>query len=608
MPLSLPDVRSDEGSNADANEATAVFVAAFFAELLRSGVQHVCICPGSRSTPLTLAACRTAGLQCSSHHDERSAGFFALGLARAAARPVALIATSGTAVANFLPAVVEAHYARVPLLLLTADRPPELRGWGAGQTIDQLHIFGRYVRRFDEVHCAQDSPALLRYARSLACRAVADSLGRPPGPVHLNWPLREPFALQRPAGAAGGDAVEPAAWPQPPQVGCGQGELRATEAQLQALADLVAQHERGVIVCGPLAPDAAASAAIAALSERAGWPLIADPTSQLRCGPHIRHAPVVAHADILLRHEHFAASHAPEVVVALGGAPVSKALRRWLDASRSAHWLLIDPDDHWSDPDHRATLRLQVDAGALCRDLSARLPAARDSAWCRDFTRADAAVAALLSARLGEGGSLYETAAAFELSRCLPAGATLYVSNSMPVRDLDAFMPARSDELRVLCNRGANGIDGVLSSALGAAVAGAGPVVLLIGDIALLHDIGALLTARRHRIDLTIVLLNNDGGAIFSYLPIADGGEREAFDDYFRLPHGLSFAAAADFYGLDYERIGSAEALRRALQRCSADGGTHLLELPIDPAGNLRHFRELIAEAAELGAAQAGAT
>jgi 2-succinyl-5-enolpyruvyl-6-hydroxy-3-cyclohexene-1-carboxylate synthase len=178
----------------------------------------------------------------------------------------------------------------------------------------------------------------------------------------------------------------------------------------------------------------------------------------------------------------------------------------------------------------------------------------------------------------------------------------------MPVRDLDAFMPARSDELRVLCNRGANGIDGVLSSALGAAVAGAGPVVLLIGDIALLHDIGALLTARRHRIDLTIVLLNNDGGAIFSYLPIADGREREAFDDYFRLPHGLSFAAAADFYGLDYERIGSAEALRRALQRCSAGGGTHLLELPIDPAGNLRHFRELIAEAAELGAAQAGAT
>lgn len=607
MPLNLPEPGCDPPEQAGAADATALFLAAFFEELRRSGVQHVCICPGSRSTPLTLAASRSAGLQCSAHHDERSAGFFALGLARAAGRPVALIATSGTAAANFLPAVVEAHYAGVPLVLLTADRPSELRDWGAGQTIDQLHLFGRYVRRFVEVHSAAATPEMLRYARALARRSVADSLGRPPGPVHLNWPLREPFALRRPGGPLelrAVDAAMPAPLPLPH--GHDRGQLSATEAQLQALTALVAQYERGVVVCGSMPPDAGAAVAIAAFGERAGWPLVADPLSQLRAGPHIRSAPLVAHGDILLRHSGFAASHAPDVVVSIGGAPVSKALRLWLDASRPAHWLLIDPDGHWQDPDHRATWHLHADAAAVCRQLVPRLPATRDSAWRRDFTRADAAVAAFLQRRFQQPGALHEPRVAFELASCLPVGATLCVSNSMPVRDVDAFMPAREGGLRVLCNRGANGIDGVLSSALGAAAAGAGPVALLIGDIALLHDIGALLTARRHELDLVIVLLNNDGGGIFSFLPVAQAGERDTFDAYFRLPHGLTFGAAAAFYGIGYRQIDSWEALRAALRQCLAGGGTHLLELPIDPESNLRHFRELIRQAGEAGAAQAG--
>ena len=616
MPRFPPDSEMTEpvgfGAGGEPADATVAFTQAFFEALRSSGVEHVCICPGSRSIPLTLAAYRTGHLRCSSHHDERSAGFFALGLARASRRPVALICTSGTAAANFLPAVVEACYARVPLVVLTADRPPELRDCGAGQAIDQLGLFGRHVRRFVEVDAASASPAMLRYARSLACRAVADSLGLPRGPVHLNWPLREPFSLDAPAhpsvvrcadhrsigGAA--DAGEPVV-----KVRCEAGTLTASDQQLASLMDLLREHERGIIACGALDPDAELTAALAALSHCSGWPILADALSQLRSGAHVGTAPVLAHADILLRNASFARDHTPEVVLTIGGPPVSKAQRLWLEAAPPAHWLLIDPDDSWSEPGHLATAHLRLDPAALARTLAGRWGEPRYSDWRLALTRADARVATFLDTAIQAESSLLEPRAAYELARLLPGDAILYVSNSMPVRDLDAFLPLRrSGVLEILCNRGANGIDGVVSSALGAAAAGRGPVVLLIGDIALLHDLGGLWAARRHRLDLTIIVLNNDGGGIFSFLPIADGGDSVGFDEFFRLRHGMDFASAATLYGLDYTRIEQWEDYSRALDTSLSTDGTHLIEIPIDAAANLRHFHSLIQRAGSAATAE----
>jgi 2-succinyl-5-enolpyruvyl-6-hydroxy-3-cyclohexene-1-carboxylate synthase len=593
-------------ADADAH-GVAAFVSAFFSELAHGGVAHVVVSPGSRSTPLTVAAARCPRLRLWPIVDERSAAFFALGLARQSGRPVALICTSGTAAANYLPAVVEAHHARVPLLVLTADRPPELRGWGAGQTIDQVSLYGAAVRRFVELPLPDGTPERLRYARALAARSVDDALGSPPGPVHLNWPLREP--LEPPA------LPEPRPAPRSPaqvlaQAGRGdhaytvvsRGRKLPGEEIIAELADLVVRHERGVVACGPLPPDTERSAAVAAFARAAGWPILADPASGLRCGAHVGIAPVIAQADLLLRDADFASTMAPDVVIRLGDSPVSKAQRLWLEKHPPEHLWLIDAHDGWSEPSHLASRVVRVDETLLCRAVAERSPAARRGAWTRDWTvAAERAAHAVDRATLSEE-ALLEPRAVRELARLLPDDATLFVASSMPIRDLDAFLDASEEPLRVLANRGANGIDGVVSSALGAAAADRGPVVALLGDLAMLHDIGGLLAARVHGLPLTFIVLNNDGGGIFSFLPVAEQGEAVDFERLFRTPHGLDFEAAANLYGLEYTRVATWDDYRQAilasLSASSPQARAHLVEVPIDRDANVKHFRELIAIAA----------
>jgi len=611
--------------------ASQAFVDAFFEELSRSGLRHVCVSPGSRSTPLAVAAARCSDLRCWSHVDERSAAFFALGLARASRSPVALVCTSGTAAANYLPAVAEAHYAAVPLLVLTADRPPELRDWGAGQTIDQLGLYGRHVRRFVEVPVPAPGAAMLRYARSLACRSVAEAAGPPAGAVHLNWPLREPLdprprEQDRPIGEGdtlalagrarcgaearteerSGDAAQGVAVPYV-RVSVGRPALAA--ADRARLLALVRAHERGVILCGPTQHDAAAAAAVARFGVRAGWPVLADPTSQQRRGPACSDSTLIAHADLLLRDADFASAHPPDLVIRIGASPVSKAQRLWVEAASPEHFVLLDPDGGWNDPSHLASQVLRVDAAALCEELSEELcnepsgdssdavSAVREGDWLGDFLAADARVGAAIAAELDEEPALFEPRAVRELAEALPDAALLYVSNSMPIRDLDAFLPSGPKALRVLANRGANGIDGVVSSALGAAAAGCGPVALLIGDLALLHDLGGLLAARRHALPLTLVVLNNDGGGIFSHLPIAEYGESVCYDELFRTPHGLDFASAAALFGLRHTRVENWAQYRAAIEGSLAGGAAALIEVPIDAAANLEHFRGLLRSA-----------
>ncbi len=622
-----PSVARAAGSAVEAApNDTYAFVGAFFAELSASGVRHVCVSPGSRSTPLAVAAFRQPGLSCWVHVDERSAGFFALGLARALREPVALVCTSGTAAANYLPAVVEAAHARQSLVVLTADRPPELRDWDAGQTIDQLKLFGSQVRWFAELPLPGATTDLLRYARSLASRAVAESRGQraAPGPVHLNWPLREPLeptvaprtTVADPQARAGRGA---AAWTQ-----ASSGAARPTPRVVSALCDLALAHVRGVIACGPLDADAETAAALLSLAGATGWPILADPASGLRAGAGApKTATIVANGELLLRCDGFAERYAPDLVLRFGSTPVSKAFRLWLERRPPRELVVVDGEGGWSDPSHLASRVLAADPRALCEEVVATLAPGADGtggscgedrpaegrgtarrAWCEAWRAADARAGAAVARSLAGDDRLLEPRLVRELVEALPGGALLTVSNSMPIRHLDAVMPISCERVRVLANRGANGIDGVTSSALGAAAAGVGPAVLLTGDLAFLHDLGGLLAARRHGLQLVIVVLDNDGGGIFSFLPIAAHGDSVGFEPLFRTPHGLDLAHAARLFQLAYHRVGSFEHYRAALKEAAQYPGTTLVHVRVDRDASVEAFRAMAAAVAAVAVAE----
>jgi 2-succinyl-5-enolpyruvyl-6-hydroxy-3-cyclohexene-1-carboxylate synthase len=483
-----------------------------------------CTSPGSRSTPLVLALARHGALRAHSHIDERSSAFFALGAAKASGRPVAIACTSGTAAANFAPAVIEASEARVPLIVLTADRPPELRGIGAGQTIDQIKLYGDAVRWFFEVGNHDADAESSAWVRALACRAWAAATGPRPGPVHLNWPLREPLVPGRPPRRAPGGRPDGRPWV----------ELAPAARAGASLREHIAGSRRGVIVAGR--DDAGLSPAIPALAAAAGYPLLADPLSGARRGPA-----AIAAYDALLRDPAFAAAHAPDVVVRVGDLPTSKPLRAWLQAAAGARQILVDPSLAWQDPASVADVLLRTDPRAL------EAPEPAPSEWLASWTDADARARAAIERELGD--ELSEPNVARVLAAALPAQATLFVAASMPVRELESFAAARDDAPRVLSNRGANGIDGTLATALGVAAAAPGPVVALIGDVAFAHDIGSLLAVRRlHGAPLTIVLLDNGGAAVFDHLPVS--GESDVYERHIATPTGLDFEAAAALYGL----------------------------------------------------------
>ncbi|MCU0669319.1 MAG: 2-succinyl-5-enolpyruvyl-6-hydroxy-3-cyclohexene-1-carboxylic-acid synthase [Myxococcota bacterium] len=566
------------------------FSRALFEELLRGGVRHVCVCPGSRSAALAMACAATPGLRVWTHVDERSAAFFALGLAKASRTPVALVCTSGTAAANFLPAIVEANLSRVPLLALTADRPAELRECGAPQTIDQVRLFGTHVRWYAEAPLPEPTDAGLRQVRALASRAVAEATGPTPGPVHLNLPFREPLDPRAVAADAARDATPLAISGRAPApfTRVVAAVADASPDLVSELAGLVRAHERGVIAVGPLDLEDDAIDAIAALGVATGWPIVAEPAAQLRSGAHAGRVAVLATADWLLRDAGFARAHAPDIVLRFGPMPTSKAFRLWIERDPPAHHVVVDPGAGWEDPLHAATAIVRADPVRLATRLVRRLgvsPAvAQPSAWLSAWRAADAAAARVVAEAGTASASITTPALVRALAGALPDGATLYVSNSMAVRDLDCFWPAGERRVRVLANRGANGIDGILSSALGAAAAGQGPVALLIGDLAFLHDVGALVAARRHRLPLVIVAVNDDGGGIFSLLPVAAHGERAHFDALFRVPHGMDLAAAARGFGIGAVRVGGEVGLRNALATALAADATTVLEVPLDRA------------------------
>ncbi len=569
----------------NAAEALRDFAGAFVDELARSGVRHACICPGSRSTPLALLMRRHAGIKVWVHLDERSAAFFALGIAKALREPVAVVSTSGTAAVNFAPAVAEARYGRVPLLVLTADRPPELRGVGANQTIDQVRLFGTHAKWFAETPLPEGSGAAVRYARSLSCRAVAEACADPPGPVHVNLPFREPLV---PAPGPSPLAREGAA----PYVAVRRADRRPNSAELVDLATQLRNARRGLIVCGPR-DDPRLPAAVMLLGRDLGFPVLADPLSQLRSGPH--HDSLVIDAyDAFLRDEGLSAALAPDMVLRFGATPTSKPLLRYLEQHSDALQVLID-EESLNDPALIAGEAVHADPASFCHSLLSALPAAAGDAaqapWVHRWRELNQATRTVLSSGLTAEAGMTEPGVIAGLASLLPPGATLFAGNSMPVRDLDAFFPGGPTPVRFLANRGASGIDGVVSSALGAAAVTSEPLALVIGDLSFYHDMNGLLAAQRFGLGATIVLLNNDGGGIFSFLPQAD--EAEHFEELFGTPHGLDFRHAAAMYGIGYCRVDLKDEFRAAVLESLASGGVNIIEVRTDRAANARLHRDL---------------
>ena len=514
---------------------------AFVEELYRCGMRHAVTSPGSRNAPLALTLAAQEGVEAVSVLDERSAGFVALGMAKASRRPVAVTCTSGTAAANLHPAVVEAWEAGVPLIVLTADRPPELREVGAGQAIDQIKLYGSAAKWFVEVGTHEPGRETAIHHRALACRAYWTAGGGRPGPVHLNFPLRDPLAPVR-------EELDDVHW-EGREGGRPWTEVRRHASaphadDVHAVAERIAAEPRGVIVCGPTAEQSADAGdgiaqAAAQLAAQTGWPILAEPTSGARCGGHDR-SQVIAHYDVLLRVERFARGQAPGLVLRVGDMPTSKPLRAFVaDESQ----IVVDPYGAWHEPTRRAELLLQVGAERTVAALASAVEmrdAARDETWARAWREGDAKVSeAVQAAPEGFEGKLLAS-----LEPELPDEAVVWVSSSMPIRDVEAYFPQSAKRLRFLANRGANGIDGVVSSAMGAAIATGLPTWVLIGELALQHDAGGLLAARRAGVELEIVCVNNGGGGIFDFLPVAEHADPAAYETHIATPSDVIDLAA----------------------------------------------------------------
>lgn len=566
----------------DGTNRNTALASALVEELARSGVERAVVSPGSRSSPTALALEREEGIGVEVVLDERSAGFCALGLALGTGGPVVVSCTSGSAAANLHPAVVEADQAGVPLLVLTNDRPPELREVGAGQTIDQLKLYGSAVRWFAEAGTNDADDTGLLHMRSLACRAYAEALaGR--GPVHINLSWRDPLGPEpRPRDVTAQRRVAPEGRADTEPLTRLAAARAPTAELLDQLAAELAQSRRGMIVCGRQL-DPGLREPIALLAERKGMPVLAEPTSQIRFGAA---APAVVSAyDLILRHP--PAGVEPDLVLRFGDLPTSKALRQWL-AGLDCPVLAVDPPGRWNDPTRVAAAIVRCDPIALAGDLAHRCAHGDDAfrtAWLALERYAQGAIDEALSA----APPLSEPAIHRALAASFGDGERVLLASSMPVRDHEAFARPRTADVRFYANRGANGIDGLVSTASGLAMSSATPTWAVLGDLALAHDLGGLAVAAAAGSPLTIVVIDNGGGGIFDFLPQAAEVEPRTFERLFTTPSRLDLEAAAALFGLAYRRVDDAGSIG------AAAAVPTLLELRSDRAGNVTLHREIAA-------------
>ena len=574
----------------------AVWGALIVEELVRNGVGLFCLSPGSRCAPLTVAVAENARAQHVMHFDERGAAYHALGYAAATGRPAALICTSGTAVTNYFPAVVEAAHARVPLIVLSADRPPELLDAGANQAIDQVRLFGNYARWYAALPCPTEEIAAKTVLTTID-QAVYRATSAPAGPVHLNCMFREPLAPVPTDRDFGPYLAGVASWQSgdAPYTASVKSARTASPDDRRQLVETLGRAEHGLLVVGRLASPAETEA-VGKLAEALNWPVFPDVASGLRLGTGT--PPFAHYYDTLLGEPGFAERCAPDVVLQVGSPVVSKRLLEHLEKHRPRQYILVADHPFRHDAAHGVTMRVEADVAAYCRDLAKDGAPPGDAEWRRCLWAASEAADEAMGGLLAQEDAFGEPAVARLLSERVRPDATLFVGNSMPVRDVGRFASPHGARPRVAVNRGASGIDGNIAAAAGYARGLDAPVTALVGDLALLHDLNSLALLRDVGVPVTVVVLNNNGGGIFSFLPIAEFPEH--FEKLFAAPHGRRFKEAAALFDLDYYRACSRESFVDAYETAGKSGASAIIEVGTDREDNVRvhrRFEEAVAQA-----------
>nr|WP_289036867.1 2-succinyl-5-enolpyruvyl-6-hydroxy-3-cyclohexene-1-carboxylic-acid synthase [uncultured Allobacillus sp.] len=551
----------------------------FVDELAQNGMEHVVISPGSRSTPLALTFTEHPTIQEWVHFDERSSAFFALGMAKSKQKPVALVCTSGTAAANYYPAIVEAYYSRVPLIVLTADRPHELRDNGAPQAIDQIKMYGDYVKYFHEMAIPEADPSLITYARRQAARAYSQAEATQPGAVQLNFPFRDPlipdFTLENLWGNATGKYVTGIT-----------GHEQLHPSQTETLIDQLKDLSKGFIVCGELPGDTDVDA-IHQLAERWNVPIFADVLSHVRHGNN-GNAKVISTYDAILKDEEAARSLEPDFILRFGAMPVSKPYLKWIQAVPLKHHIVVDQASGYREPASLETTMVYSEPNELVQQLlNSSVQLKGDTAWLDMWAKMDEKAMKEIRETV-EGEQLTEGKVAYELTEAANSGDLIFVGNSMPIRDLDTFSLAKKEKIRIHGNRGANGIDGLISTATGFAATG-NFVTLFLGDLSFLHDYTALFIARKYELNLRVVVVNNNGGGIFSFLP--QNSEADHFETLFGTPFNPPIKALAEAVGYRYHQPTTSEDLQQLLSQPIS--GMEIIEVVTDRDENKQHHRAL---------------
>ncbi len=595
----------------DDSGLTTAWSRAFVDELARLGVGNIALAPGSRSTPLVMACARDDRFKIWTHLDERCAGFFALGVGKDSGTPCAVITTSGTAAANLLPAVVESHQSGVPLLMLTADRPPLLRGTDANQTIDQFKLYGSHVRN----HFQLGEPKWrdLERIRTIACRAFWETQGINPGPVHVNFAFEkplEPEEMEIRLSHGGGlrDSIGLNGRPEgKPFVTITRASRRVSSSKIGEIQSLIEQAERGLIVVGGGLKTESGAEAIHKFSKVSGFPILADPLSGVRFGPNGKNLRI-SKAHLICNHSRLREVLRPDLIVRIGITPMSETVSTFLQECREVPQIVISAGNNWGD--HLAVSSHYVPSDeesflSSLNDLNTRGKVNLE--WREGWEKFDRAVEDVLlenSKRYFEGNIIRS------IEGLVPSDAVLFVSNSMPIRDLDVFGSDRTEALNVCGNRGASGIDGIVSTVAG--IAGSRmnrlkeenipeglsneefdvPVVAVLGDIAFCHDMNGLLSIAKYQLNIVMVVINNDGGGIFHKLPIRE--YEPEFTSYFTTPHALEFEAAAELYGIPYRKVVDLSGLAEVFSDLVIEKGPKILEIQVDREENWRCHREIV--------------
>jgi len=564
-------------------DALTRYISAFVAELVHNGVTDIVVSPGSRSTPIAMVMVEHPKLNVHVHVDERSAAFFALGIAKATNRPAVVLCTSGTAAANYFPAIAEAKISRVPLIILTADRPHELRDVGAPQAIDQIHLYGNHVKWFMEMALPEESNEMIRYVRTVAARGVANALDAPMGAVHLNFPLREPLI----PNVTAEDLFEFEERPNNfVEVELGKNIL--TVAQYKKIAEKINKAKKGIIVVGQIDQEGF-NEAVTKLANHIQFPILADPLSQLRSGSHDLSL-VIDSYDAILKDQEVVKYLEADCIIRIGAMPVSKPYMLYSKANIQAEQIVVDGASGWREPNMTATHMVFCDETTFCEDMMHFLEKKEISSytarWVQFNKIAQEQMKSVLTKEHLDESKLFAL-----LEEIVPNDSVLFISNSMPIRDMDSFFQNNNKNIKVMANRGANGIDGVTSTALGVAVSLNQPLTYVVGDLTFFHDLNGLLAAKKYNIPVNIILINNNGGGIFSFLP--QSKHERNFELLFGTPLDLDFEHVVKMYGGNYEVITSWEQLKTNFKNEATPNRLNVFEIRTDRKLNEKEHRDI---------------